>query len=390
MSKTTVAHVENRQLRPIDQFRTSLELQSSELARMLPAHVSVEKFKRVVLTAVAMNPDLLKADRRSLFLACHKSAADGLMPDAREAVLVVYREQVQYQPMYQGLLKVVRNSGDLATISAHVARERDHFRYQLGDDPRIDHVPFLGGDAGKAVAVYAIAITKDGARYRDVMSRDDVEKVRKSSRAPNSPAWANWWDEMAKKTVLRRLSKILPKSTDREADDLERVIHSDDEASGFSDVPDTKPTREGFIEHADAAAARETAATQHGGDHVTDAGSADEAASPGASSADDPVSDDAAEREADKMQRAAASGDADDDGDDDMTVIVMKGANGKPDTAQWLKDVGDLLEQAADTEALVEIDAANSPVAKNLGATVERNYRMHVARARKRLEGGAA
>lgn len=52
------------------------------------------------------------------------------------------------------------------------------FDYELGDDERIIHKPLLLGDRGKQIAVYAIAKTKDGGIYREVMTINEVEKVR--------------------------------------------------------------------------------------------------------------------------------------------------------------------------------------------------------------------
>ena len=133
-------------------------------------------------------------------------------------------------PMVGGILKKIRNSGELASISAQVAYSNDMFDYQLGDDEKIIHKPLLGGDRGTPIAVYCIAHTKDGAIYREVMSVEEVEKVRKTSRAGSysSSPWATWWDEMAKKTVIRRISKRLPSSADVDA-----VMQADLEASGF-------------------------------------------------------------------------------------------------------------------------------------------------------------
>ena len=103
-------------------------------------------------------------------------------------------------------------------------------------DLRIVHKPFLGADRGKQIACYAIAKTKDGAIYREVMSVSDVEKVRSASRAGKFGPWVDWWDEMAKKTVIRRLSKRLPSSAD-----LDSVIKADDEAQGFTQIERREP-----------------------------------------------------------------------------------------------------------------------------------------------------
>ena len=217
---------------PMESMRGTLTSMSTEFEAALPPQISVDKFIRTTLTAVQMNPDLLQADRKTLLGTCMKAAQDGLMLDGREAAPVIFGgkggKTVAYMPMVGGILKKIRNSGELASISAQVAYSNDMFDYQLGDDEKIIHKPLLGGDRGTPIAVYCIAHTKDGAIYREVMSLDDVEKVRRSSRAGSFGPWKDWWDEMAKKTVIRRISKRLPSSADVDA-----VMQADLEASGF-------------------------------------------------------------------------------------------------------------------------------------------------------------
>jgi recombination protein RecT len=215
---------ESRALAPIDQVRGQLDKMQGQFALALPEHVSPEKFVRVVMTAVQGNADLLKASRQSLFGAAMKCAQDGLLPDGREAALVTYGQQVQYLPMIAGVLTKVRRSGELLSIAAHVVYENDAFTYTLGDNEHIDHQPCLTGSRGKAVAVYAVAKTKDGGIYREVMSVEEVNAVRNVSRAKNAGPWVQWWSEMARKTVLRRLSKRLPMSTD-----LQQVFDRDND-----------------------------------------------------------------------------------------------------------------------------------------------------------------
>lgn len=223
------------ELTPIEAMRGTLVKMQPEFQAALPPQIPVEKFIRTTLTAVQMNPELLGADRRSLLGACMKAAQDGLLLDGREAAPVIFRTKegpkVQYMPMVGGILKKIRNSGELASISAHVVYDKDHFEYELGDNENIVHKPFLGEDRGKPIAVYAVAKTKDGAIYREVMSVADVDKVRQSSRAKDAGPWVQWWDEMAKKTVIRRMAKRLPSSAD-----VDQVLQSDNEASGFVQI----------------------------------------------------------------------------------------------------------------------------------------------------------
>ena len=217
------------EIQPVDQMRVTLTKMQPEFINALPPQIPVEKFIRTTMTAIQMQPDLLNADRRSLIGGVMKAAQDGLLCDGREAALVMFKNTVQYMPMVGGILKKIRNSGELASISAHVAYSKDQFKYTLGDDEHIDHTPCLDSDRGTPIAAYAIAKTKDGAVYREVMSVADIEKVRGASRSGKSEysPWSNWWDEMARKTVIRRLAKRLPSSAD-----VDQVFAHDNEAMG--------------------------------------------------------------------------------------------------------------------------------------------------------------
>jgi phage RecT family recombinase len=217
-----------KELAPLEAVRLTIHQLEGEFAAALPPQIPAKKFVRTVMTALQMQPDLIDADRRSLLAACMKAAQDGLYPDGREAAFIVFRTKrgpmAQYLPMIGGLLKRLRNSGELASVAAHVAYETDEFRYELGDEEKIVHRPSMAPDRGKPVAAYAIAKTKDGAIYREVMSVAQVEQVRDVSRAKDAGPWVTWWEEMARKTVLRRLMKRLPSSAD-----VDRLVEHDDE-----------------------------------------------------------------------------------------------------------------------------------------------------------------
>ena len=230
----------SNEITPYQALKNTIHTMTPEFKAALPPQIPVDKFIRTTLTAISLNPELLQADRKSLLGSAMKAAQDGLLLDGREAAPVIFRTKegprVQYMPMVGGLLKKLRNSGELASISANVVYDRDQFEYELGDDERIVHKPFLSEDRGKPIAVYAIARTKDGAVYREVMSVSDVEKVRAASRASNNGPWVNWWDEMARKTVIRRIAKRLPSSAD-----LDQVLANDNEAVGFVQVEHREP-----------------------------------------------------------------------------------------------------------------------------------------------------
>ncbi len=225
--------------------RHSIVTMRPEFAKALPKHVPVERFERVALTAVNSSPDLLKADRTSLFAACVKAAQVGLLPDGREAALVTFGGKVQFMPMVAGIMKLVRNSGELLSMSTACVRTCDQFEHWTDEEgEHFKHVPNYD-QQGDVRLVYAFAKTKDGGRYLEVMSMEQVNMVRAVSRSKDSGPWKSWPDEMARKTVFRRLSKRLPMSTD-----LDDALRADDElydldagpAPARADAPQ-RPTR---------------------------------------------------------------------------------------------------------------------------------------------------
>jgi recombination protein RecT len=229
----------------IVEFRNTLTSMAPEFGKALPAHVTSDKFTRVVMSAVQANPDVLNADKRTLLGACMKAAQDGLLVDGREAALTVYNSKagkvVQYMPMIAGILKKARNSGEISTIAAELVYENDSFKYRIiNGKPEMSHEPDVFSDRGEIKGAYACAVLKDGSTMIEVMSKADIEKVRAASRAKDSGPWVSWWGEMARKTVLRRLSKRLPSSSDRE-DDLQRTIQRDDDLYDLDQQQDATP-----------------------------------------------------------------------------------------------------------------------------------------------------
>lgn len=207
----------------IDQVRHQLTAMQPQFAAALPKHVSPERFVRVVMTALQMTPALLNADRRTLFASAMKASQMGLLPDGREGAIVTFKDQAQFMPMVAGVMKMVRNSGEISTWSVQAVYENDNFDFCLGDEEHITHKPALSG-RGKIIAVYSIVSMKDGEKSREVMSVEDVNAIRARSRSGNSGPWVSDFAEMAKKTVVRRHAKRLPMSTD-----LDDALRADDE-----------------------------------------------------------------------------------------------------------------------------------------------------------------
>jgi recombination protein RecT len=243
--KVAQPSTQTKALAPLDEVKGSLAKMEDQFAAALPQQIDKKKFVRVAQTAISTNPLLVQADRRTLYAAIMKSAQDGLLPDGREAALVTFKTKndgvvAQYMPMVSGILKKIRNSGELASIATQVVHENDVFKYWVdGDGEHLLHEPNMFAERGEIKGVYALARLKDGSVYIEVMTMKDIEKIRNSSRAKEGGPWSQWWSEMARKSAIRRLSKRLPMSTD-----LEGIVTADDDLYDLQPEPTPEPTPE--------------------------------------------------------------------------------------------------------------------------------------------------
>lgn len=222
---------------PQEEVAATMEKLEEKFRKALPKSMPTERFIRCVQTLVMTNEGLLAGDRSSLYNSALEAAQDGLYLDGKEAALVVFNvnvgtkeaarwiKKVKYMPMVQGILKKVRNSGELSTLASQVVHQNDKFRFWVDDlGEHVVHEPLSFGTRGEAIGVYALARTKDGANYVEIMDKAQVEAVKSKSRAQSSLMWTTFESEGWRKSAIRRLSKRLPMSSD-----LEVVIKRDDE-----------------------------------------------------------------------------------------------------------------------------------------------------------------
>lgn len=223
------------------------------IADALPEHLNAKKMARVVMTAVTRTPKLLDCNPLTVMNAVIEASQLGLMPDGvlGHGYLVPYKTTCVFIPGYKGLLDLARRSGEIAWIQARLVYENDEFNYQYGMDPGLDHVPARasGGVPGVMIAAYGVAKFKSGEFHFEVMHKDQIEAIRQRSRAKDDGPWITDYDEMARKTVIRRLCKFLPMNPEyqalvtrdeyHEAGVLEKYIEVDPETG---EVTETTPT----------------------------------------------------------------------------------------------------------------------------------------------------
>lgn len=217
------------------QRKADIQNMQAELQRMLPPSIPADKFVRTVQTAITLNPDIAQCDKQSVLAACMKAASDGLILDGREAVLNVFNVKVtrggketwekraQYMPMVTGVIKRVRNSGEVARLNAFIVHANDEFEVTYGLDMDLKHKPNFK-EPGEPIGAYAICRFKDGLDDFEFMSKAQIEGIRSRSKSKDKGPWVSDWSEMARKTVIRRLAKRLPMDSD-----LRNVVQRIDE-----------------------------------------------------------------------------------------------------------------------------------------------------------------
>lgn len=203
----------------IQQYIKSMD---GEIAKALPSVITPERFTRIILSAVSVNPKLGGCTPQSFLGAMMTSAQLGLEVNTPlgQAYVLPYMNkgvlEAQFQLGYKGLIDLAYRSGEVEVIQAHVVYANDEFHCEYGLDPKLTHKP-ADRDRGEAVKVYAVFKTKSGGFGFEVMSMDDVRnhaaKYSKAYGSGYSP-WKTNFEEMAKKTVLKRVLKYAPLKSD--------------------------------------------------------------------------------------------------------------------------------------------------------------------------------
>lgn len=207
---------------PASTMKAYITRMKGEIAKALPSVMTPERFTRIVTSAISTTPQLAQTTPQSFLGAMMTAAQLGLEPNTPlgQAYLLPYKNhgrlECQFQLGYKGLIDLAYRSGQVTIIQAHEVRENDEFSYSFGLEPTLHHVP-ARGDRGNVICYYAMFRTKDGGFGFEVMSREDVEaharQYSKSYGNGYSP-WSTNFDEMAKKTVLKKCLKYAPLKSD--------------------------------------------------------------------------------------------------------------------------------------------------------------------------------
>ena len=177
-----------------------------------------ERLIRMVENSMKRTPKLFECDPFTLYGAAMACAELQLEPGAGlgHAYMLPFankgRMECQLIIGYQGMIQVAERDGNI-TVDAQVVYENDDFDYELGLNPTMYHKP-AEADPGPVKYAYAIARYKDGRFKFRVITKHEIEQARETSKAGKSSysPWGTHYPEMARKTAVRRLFKMLPKT----------------------------------------------------------------------------------------------------------------------------------------------------------------------------------
>jgi recombination protein RecT len=185
-----------------------------------PAGFNIDRMTRTVINAISTTPQLAKCDPASLFLSAIRGFSLGLEPNGalNEGYLVPFwnskkgKNEAQFMPSYRGLQNLAMRSGEIANIYAKAVCENDTFEVEEGTARKIIHKPDYTKKRGNALCYYAVFVLKSGEFDFEVMSKEEIDNIRSRSKSAESGPWVTDYDEMAKKTVIKRLLKRSPMS----------------------------------------------------------------------------------------------------------------------------------------------------------------------------------
>ena len=271
-------------VRTASRVQAYLEHNRDAILRSMPPGYNYDRFCRVIVNAIHADANLATCTPASLFLSAVAAFSIGLEPcgPTQEAYLIPYNnrkkspdgrdrwvKEAQFMPSYRGLINLARRSGEVASIYAVEVCAADYFEVVQGTDRRIEHRPVPFGDRGEVIGWYAVVRFTSGEVDFELIDREEMEKIRnagmRNGKTNDSPAWNQWYNEMARKSVLKRLLKRCPmRAADR---DLARAILADHAASqgtapdrAVTDTPGMEDVVDAMLADDDAEASESAAA----------------------------------------------------------------------------------------------------------------------------------
>lgn len=228
---------------PITTLSSFLEARREKLRAVMVKGMDPDRIVRIALAAASKDPKIAACTPASIYLSIYSAVQLGIEPNsaAQEGYIVPFGREATFLISFRGLARLAYEGGIVQSIVSNVVFDGDEFHVKLGLHEDLTHEPaqMHGREQGNMRAVYAVAKLKDSEPMFCVLWAHEVEKIRSSSRSGSSGPWTQWPEAMWRKTAVRRLCKLLPR-TGASARLLGSAIAMDDasESDDMSGVPD--------------------------------------------------------------------------------------------------------------------------------------------------------
>ena len=200
-----------------------IQQSKDQFALALPKTMNSDRFTRIALTTLRQNPKLQECNVQSL-LGCFMTLAQlGLEPGVLGQVYLLpfnnkrqNTVECQLQIGYKGMIELLRRTGQLKDIYAYTVRAKDEFEITFGLERNLVHKPNYKDGRGDITGFYSVAILKDGTRAFEYMTLQEVTEHEQKYRLGQykNSIWDKNLEEMAHKTVTKKMLKWLPISVD--------------------------------------------------------------------------------------------------------------------------------------------------------------------------------
>lgn len=178
----------------------------------LPKGFNQTRFLQNCMTVLQDTKGIEKVEPKTVARTMLKGAFLGLDFFNRECYAIPYGNSLQFQTDYKGEIKLAKkySINPIKDIYAKLVREGDDFQEEISDGKQTISFKPKAFNNGTILGAFAVALFKDGSMMYETMSVEEMEHVRnKFSKMANGQAWKDSTGEMYKKTVLRRLCKLI-------------------------------------------------------------------------------------------------------------------------------------------------------------------------------------
>lgn len=234
--------VQTRKLLLPDTTTAMLRGLMPSLPALLPADITTEQFRAALWLELTGRAQLKDCTLQSIRECAIKAATYGLLP-GRDCHFLPFNDRKKggkvatYVPNYFGVLLSLDRTGKVKDAFAHPVYDGDEF---VCDHlaRHYSHVPAFTCTPpraqGKVRFFYACIVLINGEKHVEPMTLDEIDAVRRRAPAHDDGPWVSDFNEMAKKTVLKRAAKMI-----KGAPQLHAML-DDDDTRERSDIPEAR------------------------------------------------------------------------------------------------------------------------------------------------------